>query len=85
MTDLILNRANTLKKQIRELENSLYCFEEEWNGKTFSKNPTIIIEYDNDGRETHPIPMVLNTELITLLKTEIVKSLETAKLEFNNL
>lgn len=80
-----LQKANELDHKINKLTEALNCFE--WpDTKEASRNPIIIIEYDDyDGREEHRLPFGLSQELIQVLKREIKANLDKLVKEFNEL
>ena len=84
-----LGKANELNKKIKELTESLNCFEfthPKDESKKYSTNPRLIINYDGgDGRETLPLPMNLSDALVSFLKAEIIKGRDAAVAEFNAL
>ena len=81
-----LQKANELNQKIKKLTEALHCFE--WpDTKEVSRNPLIIIEYDDyEGyREKQLLPFGLSQELIQVLKTEIKANIYKAVQEFNEL
>lgn len=87
-----LAKANELNKKICELNRALECFEctypvSDNETKTFSTNPIILIEYDNndDGRSVQKIPAKLNKDMVGILKSFISVELECCKKEFEKL
>lgn len=90
MNKEILKKGNDLNKKIGEFQEALNCFE--WTSeikgvKPTSTNPRIIVEFDDEdgGRSQLKLPMSLSDVLVDLLKQEIKKGLESAKLEFESL
>jgi hypothetical protein len=79
-----LEKANSLNQKIKQLDEALNCFE--WiQGESIppiSRNPRIIIEFDNDGREQIKLPFLLSNFLVTILKKEILSARESALSEF---
>lgn len=80
-----LEKANELNRKIKEFTEALNCFEWEEEGKKYSTNPTLIIEFDRDDREQQRLPMNLSNELVAVLKTEIINGRDNAVAEFNAL
>ena len=89
MDTTTLEIANDLNRKIKEFTSALECFE--WQptddngnnvGSPISLNPSLIIEYDGDGREQIKLPVTLSATMITFLKSEIVKWRATAMLDF---
>ena len=87
MTFTTLEKANELSRKIQDFEEALNCFDfnPEPDKPPFSLNPTLIIEYDGDGREQHTLPMHLSNAMVAFLKKEISKALELAVAEFYSL
>ena len=75
MDDKTLKKANEIAQMIRENKSALCCFEweEEYGGG--SRNPQLIIEFDDsDGREQQKIPMVhLHSVLDRLVQIQVSK------------
>lgn len=82
-----LEIANTLFRQIKQLEDGLNCFEyiPEGGGEPISLNPILIVEHDYDGREQCRIPMELSDSLIKILKDAMIKKRELLIAEFASL
>lgn len=83
-----LNEANRLNQKIEKLSETLSCLEREHNGKTYTTNPILFLEFDeefDDGRARLPLPMNLSDMLISFLKAEIVKQIDAAVTQFNML
>lgn len=79
-----LDKANSLNKKIKQLDEALNCFEWSPGGSIppISTNPRIIIEFDNDGREQIKLPLVLSDVLVAILKKEILSARASALSEF---
>jgi hypothetical protein len=81
-----LQKANELNKKIKDLETAFDCFEWDKQYGGGSKNPRIVIEFDDcDGRSKHLLPMTLNENFISVLKAEIANELTKSKMMFNSL
>lgn len=80
-----LEKANRLNRKIEEFKQVLGCFEwpQEYGGGT--RNPRLILEFDDndDFRDTKPLPMELSKELLSNLKKEIIEGRDAAIAEFN--
>ena len=86
MDDKTLKRANEIARIIRENESALCCFEWEKEYGGSSRNPQLIIEFDDvDGREQQKIPMVLSDFLVDMIKQAIHANLSVLKSEFESL
>lgn len=80
-----LEKGNQLNRKINEFTQALNCFEWPEEYGSGSRNPRLIIEFDDDGRETQPLPMNLSNEIVAFLKQEIIKGRDAAVEEFNAL
>lgn len=85
-----LDKANNLNRKIKEFQQALNCFEYNYGEKDaekFDRTPRLILDVDDldNGREQIDIPMNLSNELISFLKTEIIKGRDKAVKEFNAL
>lgn len=79
-------KATELRKKIKQLNEALECFEWEDPGeknKKFSTNPSLIIEFDGDGRERAFLPMQLSDRFTLQMRAEIKEELVRLKIEFN--
>jgi hypothetical protein len=82
-----LKRANELNEKIKVLQEVLNYFEWSEEDGGGSRNPGIIIEYDDeDGvRSREKIPIQLSNDVVTTLKSEVKKARDGFVVEFNNL
>ena len=86
MDDKTLKKANEIAQMIRENKSALCCFEWEEENGGGSRNPQLIIEFDDsDGREQQKIPMVLSDILVDMIKQAIDANLSVLKSEFESL
>lgn len=86
MDDKTLQRANEVARMTREHESALRCFEWDSEYGAGSRNPQLIIEFDDeDGREQQKIPMVLSDFLVDMIKQAIRANLSVLKSEFESL
>lgn len=86
MDNKTLKRANEVARMIREHESALCCFEWEPEYGGGSRNPQLIIEFDDeDGREQQKITMVLSDFLVDMIKQAIRANLSALKSEFESL
>ena len=92
MDDKTLKKANEIAQMIRENKSALCCFEweEEYGGG--SRNPQLIIEFDDsDGSEQQKIQInwhllpVLSDILVDMIKQAIDANLSVLKSEFESL
>lgn len=84
-----LHKANELYRKIKDYEEALNCFEYKYadNEESYDRTPRLILDVDDldNGREQIAIPMILSKEMVSFLKTEIIKGRDKAVREFNSL
>lgn len=82
-----LGRANEIARMIIENESALCCFEWEKEYGGGSRNPQLIIEFDDGdgGRKQQKIPMVLSDFIVNMIKQAIHANLSVLRKEFEML